>query len=342
MKKKWTFLLVIVMLLGIMTGCGELDDDSMKIYYLNMDMTCIKPEKFEVTAVEDVDLANEMLERLQSQPENGELCRTIPSAVTVNGCLFNGNSLVVDFSKEYYDMGMTDEVLTRAAIVRTLLQIKDITFVYFTVDSEPLTYPNGQEVGVMNSESFVENPGDQINSSVQTKLTLYFASDDGTYLKKETRTVRHSSNIAMDKLVVEQLIAGPKSSGLQSTIPSGTRVVTVSTVDGVCYVSLNDNFKNQNPEVTESTVLYSIVNSLTELPDVQKVQISVNGDTTGKCRYDMDLSVLYEFNKDAFESSKKKVEETDTELPESKDNKEEQEDAVPAEAGVSTDIKTRD
>ena len=47
-------------------------------------------------------------------------------------------------------------------------------------------------------------------------------------------------------------------------------------------------------EIMEQIVLYSIVNSLTELPDVQKVQLSINGDSSGNLRFNYSLSELYE------------------------------------------------
>ncbi len=64
-------------------------------------------------------------------------------------------------------------------------------------------------------------------------------------------------------------------------------------VDGVCYVNLDEMFLNQNQEISEPVVLYSIVDSLTELTGIDKVQISINGDTSGKCRYTYKLSKMY-------------------------------------------------
>ena len=98
----------------------------------------------------------------------------------------------------------------------------------------------------------------------------------------------------MEKLIMEQLIEGPKKSGMMSTVPSGTKIISVSVVDGVCYVNLSDSFRNQNAEVNEEIVLYSIVNSLSELPSVSKVQISINGSTDGNVRYSYELSKMYE------------------------------------------------
>ena len=59
---------------------------------------------------------------------------------------------------------------------------------------------------------------------------------------------------------------------------------------------MNDSFQNQNAEVNEEIVLYSIVNSLTELPGVTKVQLSINGETKGNIRYTYPLSKMYERN----------------------------------------------
>ena len=50
--------------------------------------------------------------------------------------------------------------------------------------------------------------------------------------------------------------------------------------------------KNQNAEVNEEIVLYSIVDSITEAQGVTKVQISVNGNSEGKVRFSYDLSKM--------------------------------------------------
>ena len=72
----------------------------------------------------------------------------------------------------------------------------------------------------------------------------YFSSKDGTTLVKETRTVHYSTNISLEKLVMEQLIEGPKK-GATATIPSETKIITLSVMDGICYVNLDNNFQNQ-------------------------------------------------------------------------------------------------
>lgn len=298
MRKKLLYLLLSIMMLLLLTGCDEEQQEKgeYQIYYLNMERSKIVAEEYDSTGAEGEQLIQELLTKLKSAPESSKLRQTIPSNVNVNSFKINGAYVYVDFSREYNALKPTEEVLVRAAIVKTLLQTDVCSLVTFTVDSEPLLNPDQSLVGSMTADSFVENPGKQINGSVEAKLTLYFASKDGTKLVKENRTVHYSTNISVEKLVMEQLIEGPKKSGSLATVPSGTKLIAVTVVDGVCYLNLGESFRNQNAEVNEEIVLYSIVNSLTELPNVNKVQISINGSTDGDLRYFYELSKMYQRN----------------------------------------------
>lgn len=297
MKRKMILLLAFV-LLFMLGACGKQTDSSgYYLYYLNMDATKIQKEGYApvAEASEPAKLGEELLKKLADVPEDNDLRQAIPSTIKVNGCSFTGYSLIVDFGEAYWDfIGTSDEILLRAAVVKTLLQIDSVNYVSFSVEGTPLTDKHGSLVGNMNMDSFVENPESQINSSIETILTLYFASEDGTQLVKENRKVHYSSNISLEKLVMEKLIQGPMTAGLKATIPAATKLITVSVMDGVCYVNMDNGFLGQNEEIPEQLVLYSIVNSLTALDSVDKVQISINGDTSGKCRYNYDLSNLYE------------------------------------------------
>lgn len=296
MKKKRTVMLAFLLFLVVsLMGCNkEKEEGEYVVYYLNTDITRIVPKPVDLNATSGKEMIEELLQALKTNPGDTGIRQTIPKGIQVLGVNTTPYQIIVDFSKEYYDLTPTEEILTRAAIAKTLLQVKEYPYVMFTVESMPLQNANGFTVGGMNTDSFVENPGQQINSKQQTTLTLYFASKEGSELIRENRVVRYSSNISMEKLVMEQLFEGPKSVDCQATIPVGTKLIKVSVVDGICYVNMDETFLNQNMEITEQVVLYSIVNSLTALSGVDKVQISINGDTDRKCRYEYDFSTLYE------------------------------------------------
>ena len=224
----------------------------------------------------------------------------VNAAQTFNDYLdIDGVMLSIHFDADYSSMTEVEEVLCRAAVVLTMTQIPGVDCVSFYVADAPLTDIRGNIVGSMNQDSFIENPGEQINSIQCTTLKLYFANETGDGLVEETRSdVYYSSNVSMEKLIMEQLLEGPQTEGAKSAIPAGTKLINVSVVDGVCYVSLDENFKNQDYQVNEAVVIYSIVDSLTELSTISKVQISVNGDTSGTYRDNFKLSDMYDRNLD--------------------------------------------
>jgi germination protein M len=254
---------------------------------------------YEPTATDTDGLIQEFLAVLSSDPEDADYRKPIPSNVEVTGYSLEGVLLTLKFDEDYSSMSQVEEVLCRAAVVRTMTQIDGVDCVAFYIGDTPLQDSTGAVIGNMYEESFIENPGEQINSIQNTSLTLYFSDEDGDALIKETRQdVYYSGNVSLEKLVMEQLLEGTDVEGEKSAIPEGTRLVNVSVVDGVCYVSLDETFRNQDYKVNEAIVIYSIVDSLTELPSIGKVQISVNGDTAGVYRDNYSLNSVYERNLD--------------------------------------------
>lgn len=305
MKRIIIFMLTAAILLS-MVGCTKKKaDNTVEVYCLNMDVTSSVPESYVLRSKNsDVDKqVDELLGRLQDKPEDSRLRKAIPDGVVVRGHEEKNYNCTVDFSKEYYDLTAAQEVLLRASVVRTLTQLDSISYVTFTVNSIPLVDSDDEIVGSMGADDFVENPGEQINTSVKETLTLYFADKDGTGLEKQTRVIHYSSNIALEKLVVEQLIEGPKGSKLKATLPGTTKLINVSVADRICYLNFDSSFRNTiDNNLTEDVVLYSIVNSLTSLHTVDKVQISLDGENDGMLLYNYKLSNMYEFNKDIVDS----------------------------------------
>ena len=72
----------------------------------------------------------------------------------------------------------------------------------------------------------------------------------------------------------------------------------VTVKDGTCYVNFDDGFLTQTNNTTGEVVIYAIANSLIELPNVNKVQIAVNGRTDLIYRETFDLSTIFDRNLD--------------------------------------------
>ena len=87
------------------------------------------------------------------------------------------------------------------------------------------------------------------------------------------------SSYTMERIVLNQLIQGPEDDRCIATLPSDLKVFGVSVKDGTCYVNLDKNFLTETMDMEAYIPVYSIVNSLAELPGVQRVQILVDGES---------------------------------------------------------------
>lgn len=301
--RKWLWILLLTIPL-LMAGCREqqqVDESGYRIWYINQDETCLKYENKELQSKNEEGLLREMMEVMRETPTDDELKPVIPEDVELLDFDFEHNQLYLDFSPEYKKMPKVYEVLCRAAIVRTLGQIDGVEYVDFQVNGEPLTDLEGKEIGLMNEDQFIENAGEEINAYKTADLTLYFSNKAGDKLVGQRVAMEYNSNISLEKLIVEQLIAGPPFEGAYPTIPSETKLLNISIKDNICYVNLDEGFLGTGYNVIESIPVYSIVNSLIENTDVQKVQISINGETNRMFRESINFDTIFEKNEGLIE-----------------------------------------
>ena len=76
------------------------------------------------------------------------------------------------------------------------------------------------------------------------------------------------------------LISGPKNDKLESTIPEGTKINNAYLKGNTVYVDFSKEFIDNAPSgiQEEGLLIYSIVNTLTELNEVSSVKILINGE----------------------------------------------------------------
>lgn len=307
--RKWISILCLAFVILTCGGCGNKEPeegDVYTIYHLNHDQTGLVMQDYTTqTPQDDKDtLLEELTDALSQTPDKLEYYPPLSGRVHLLDYHTEKDQVTLEFDSQYKELPATTEILVRAAVVRTLTQVEGISYVSFTVQGEPLVDNLGNVVGIMSADQFIDNSGDEINTYEHAELRLYFADETGTHLVEANRTLRFSSNIAMEKLVVEQLIKGPENPELYPTINPETKIVNVTVKDGICYVNLSEAFLTQTYQVTPEISVYSLVNSLVELPNVNKVQISVNGETAVTYQESISLTTVFERNLDLLNSGK--------------------------------------
>ena len=303
MKKVSILCGCILHLVLLCVACGNQEQPangkSYIVYYVNNEETKTLTREYFSETEDAAMLLEELLGQLALVPSKFEYEAPLANGFELVGYTLDNGQLTMNFDESYKTMDTVKEVLTRAAIVRTVTQIPGVDYVAFTVQGEMLADSGGNAVGTMSADLFIDNAGNEINAYEKVNLHLYFANEDGNGLVEENRrNVVYSSNIALEKLVVEQIIEGPASEGAYPTVNPSTKIVSVTIKDGTCYVNLDEAFLTQTYSTSAEVTIYSITNSLVELSNVNKVQISINGATDVLYREKINLSDVFERNLD--------------------------------------------
>ena len=115
----------------------------------------------------------------------------------------------------------------------------------------------------------------------RTVVSLYFVN-------KETKELMPEGRLVDVKLLLNDpyytlmglLMEKPNSEALESAIPQGTRINDISLRGDVLWLDLSEEFINnhQGGEKNESNTIYSIVNTMTTLTEVNGIKILINGE----------------------------------------------------------------
>ena len=81
------------------------------------------------------------------------------------------------------------------------------------------------------------------------------------------------------ELVVRELMAGPVDPYLHRTIPAGVQLLSVEVNEGIAYVNFSRELQENlaGGSASEMMMIESLLYSLTELEEVNKVQILIAG-----------------------------------------------------------------
>lgn len=174
--------------------------------------------------------------------------------------------------------------------MRKIICIVTVCFMIITVFSGCTVLQKLGLQGNKNDElhpvsSIVMNEDEAKKLSDKVPIHLYFANTENSKLKLEVRYIpiteakKSVSNLAT--AIVKELIKGPgPTSMLKPTVPAGAQLRSpVSINAGIATVDFTKDLITKHPggKTAEQLTIFSIVNSLTELKEVQKVKFTING-----------------------------------------------------------------
>lgn len=334
MKK--TAICLLLCLLTLLTACGvknkqtqeeyELGSNEIYIYYQSLDQNDLSEKPFKLKKNEDVLVCvDNIITALSDVEEKDKFLSPIPKEMIYKSCNHGqrkGN-IEVHFDVVYDSITAENLLFFKACVTKSILNLEGVNSVtlYLTdlanSDLETATISEYFDDDSFNMVFDKENGYTQKGA-----ITVYFASQDGKVLKEYRKTVEISNNTSLPKLVLETLIAGPESEDYRATVSSKVKVQKITVKDGICYVDLSDEFYDSDNTLSNDIIIYSIVDSLVELPGVSKVQFLRNGEKQSLFRESLPFDGLFERNLDLIEQEETTQEETTEEILEENNTKE--------------------
>ena len=306
MKKLFSAVLALVLACSLLTGCTvetqeeKVDSGSNQyyLYYVNKDETKVVKERYQLEQESAEFMLQDFTGILNAQEGSGDNLALLPSGVQLVTYRLNESLLELEFNSDYSKMSRAREILVRAGVARTFLQIPGVTGIKIFIESEELKESKGQAVGVIDGNTFVEMWGSDKDAYRYDTFTLYFTDKTGEHLVAEQRNVYYKRILPRERVILEQLAKGPMVKGHYPTIPQETEILGVEVSDDVCYVDFSSAFSDSGIDIPVNTMIYSVVNSLLDTASADKVQISVEGDTEATLSDGTSLYSLFSKNTD--------------------------------------------
>ena len=284
MKKAWIWLLTVLLLLG---GCAvqsqPLSTASFLYYYPAQTvsyeddgafLTC--PVEFES---ESPSLETIVRSYLDAAPPKGAR-NVLPSEWTLRSVEQDKATALLVFGGKSADS--LSQSLAFACLAKTILQIPDVQRV-------SISYPGASEPMILTgNDVFLTDTG---MLPQEEMVILYFPDGNRRYLVRETVAVDAVYAADKPRCIVQQLLSAKEGGQSTSCIPDGTELLGITVENGICTVNLSSQFSDDLEQsfASERMAIYSIVNSLTELPEIDTVDFLISGAPL-ETLYLMDLS----------------------------------------------------
>lgn len=206
----------------------------------------------------------------------------IPSNTTINGMSINDGLAKVNFSRNILNVSNAlEEANMVQGIVLTLCDFPAINQVQLMIDGETLeTLKYGTDVSKPLNKTDLNIEIGTDSSGAGSKVKVYFCSTSNSgrdYLVPVTRITSNSSTTLENSL--KELLKGPKDDvNLSLNIPEGTEILNVQVNNNTAIIEFTKEFASlsETPE-DEKLVLKSIILTVKEFPEIESIQIKVNG-----------------------------------------------------------------
>ena len=262
-KRTVALILAICLLLtGCAFGAGGGETDFATVY--RIDNGSVGRSLVRERIDERANTVEEMLALINSRPEDSEALASLPEGVSVSLVSFSGGIAKVEISPEYLSLSSRESFLAEGAVTLSLSTLDCVCFVDIVCGEE--------FIGRFCLEDFVE--ADAMCGGYERTIKLYLPGPEGEYILPRSISLFDKGEAEAAEMILYQLFKNI-GNGMENT-----EILSVSIENGVCRVDLSEEFYGAEPagSIGGMVIIYSMVNSLCRLSDVNAVHIKIEGN----------------------------------------------------------------
>lgn len=281
-----------------------LKKNQIYVFFVNTDKTDLYPVAYTLQRGETADVVRSIVQYMVHENAAAEYQTPIPAGITYLHAEYDDvqDSVRISFNILYDSVNAESLMFFKTCVAWTILQLEEVESV--SISLKDLANKDPETATIVESfdrDSFTMNFGDKSGYKQTGTIVLYFANETGELLKEYQQTVEISNTTSLARLVVESLIEGPEEDGYMATLSDEIKINNISVNNGICYVDLSEEFYDTANPLKNDVIVYSVVNSLVELPNVSKVQFLKNGEKLQFFRETMPFDGIFERNLDLVE-----------------------------------------
>lgn len=215
-----------------------------------------------------------LLELYCAGPSVEGLENPLPQGAAVTAWTLDGDVLTLDFNTALAQLSDIDLTIAAGCLARTFLPLTGARQLVLSAGGELL---DGQAALRLTNADLALR--DNSLDRLLEELTVYYTDSSRRYLIGQEVRVDPSAQESVPFQLLELLLTPPEGGELRSALPVGTRIESVSLEDGLCTVGLNSVFENRRfySHTAQLLSLMSMVNTLTALPQIERVEFVVGG-----------------------------------------------------------------
>lgn len=291
--KKVFILFLLTALLMTSSGCG-IQTEKYMAYFASGDGKALVAESVEIEeSLTTEEKAKALMEKLLGGPYKAEHNKAIPENTALIGLRLEEKTVTVNLSQEFERTeNHTKRLMAIYSVVNTLCALDGIANVQILVNGRKMKYTaSDEEIGILSMNNVIT--ADEIGRNQTVVLELYFANEEKNALISEKRMLDIKDNETAEKTAIGELMKGPVTKGVK-LITEDIKVLSIETKEQYCYVNFSKEFLSL-PAENSNLCVYSIVNTLTRLPEISWVQFLVEGEKAEKLG-DTAISELFSYN----------------------------------------------